>query len=153
MKKQGSGHIVNVASIAGILSSAEMAPYNATKAAVISLTETLKSELAPHNIGLTVLCPTFIKTNLMEKMRFTDEFQRQCSVAGMENARWTPEMIANLAIDAVKKDRMYVVPQAAAKMFWISKRISPAAFFGFLAFLMRMGWGRKIMFRMAQMGF
>jgi NAD(P)-dependent dehydrogenase (short-subunit alcohol dehydrogenase family) len=153
MKKQGSGHIVNVASIAGILSSAEMAPYNATKAAVISLTETLKSELAPHDIGVTVLCPTFIKTNLMEKMRFTDEFQRQCSVAGMENARWTPEMIANLAIDAVKKDRMYVVPQAAAKMFWISKRISPAAFFGFLAFLMRMGWGRKIMFRMAQMGF
>lgn len=153
MKKQGSGHIVNVASIAGILSSAEMAPYNATKAAVISLTETLKSELAPHNIGMTVLCPTFIKTNLMEKMRFTDEFQRQCSVAGIENARWTPEMIANLAIDAVKKDRMYVVPQTAAKMFWISKRISPAAFFGFLAFLMRMGWGRKIMFRMARMGF
>jgi len=153
MKKQGSGHIVNVASIAGILSSAEMAPYNATKAAVISLTETLKSELAPHDIGVTVLCPTFIKTNLMEKMRFTDEFQRQCSVTGMENAKWTPEMIADLAIDAVKKDRMYVVPQTAAKLFWISKRISPAAFFGFLAFLMRMGWGRKIMLRMAQMGF
>jgi NAD(P)-dependent dehydrogenase (short-subunit alcohol dehydrogenase family) len=153
MKKQGSGHIVNVASIAGILSSAEMAPYNATKAAVISLTETLKSELAPHDIGVTVLCPTFIKTNLMEKMRFTDEFQRQCSVTGMENAKWTPEMIADLAIDAVKKDRMYVVPQTAAKLFWISKRLSPGAFFGFLAFLMRMGWGRKIMLRMAQMGF
>ena len=153
MKKQGSGHIVNVASAAGILSSAEMAPYNATKAATISITETLKSELAPYNIGVTVLCPTFIKTNLMEKMRFTDDFQKQCSVAGIENARWTPEMIAALVIDAVKKDKLYVVPQVAAKLMWVSKRISPSWFFGFFAFLMRMGWARKIMLHMARTGF
>ena len=153
MKKQGSGHIVNVASAAGILSSAEMAPYNATKAATISITETLKSELAPYNIGVTVLCPTFIKTNLMEKMRFTDEFQKQCSVAGIENARWTPEMIAALVIDAVKKGKLYVVPQVAAKLMWVSKRISPSWFFGFFAFLMRMGWARKIMLHMARTGF
>lgn len=153
MKKQGSGHIVNVASAAGILSSAEMSPYNATKAAVISLTETLKSELAPYNIGVTVTCPTFIRTNLMEKMRFTDDFQRQVSTAGVDNARWTPGMIADLVIDAVKKDQLYVVPQAAAKMFWYSKRLNPSAFFGFLAFLMRMGWGRTLMFRLAKLGF
>jgi NAD(P)-dependent dehydrogenase (short-subunit alcohol dehydrogenase family) len=153
MKKQGSGHIVNVASAAGILSSAEMSPYNATKAATISISETLKSELAPYNIGVTVLCPTFIKTNLMEKMRFTDDFQKQCSVAGIENARWTPDMIAALVVDAVKKDKLYVVPQAAAKLMWISKRISPSAFFGFFAFLMRKGWARKIMLHMARTGF
>ncbi len=153
MKEQGSGHIVNVASAAGILSSAEMAPYNATKAAVISISETLKSELAPYNIGVTVTCPTFIKTNLMDKMRCTDEFQRQCSTTGVDNARWTPDMIAALVIDAVKKDKLYVVPQAAAKLMWISKRISPSAFFGFFAFLMRMGWARKIMLHMARLGF
>jgi len=100
-----------------------------------------------------VLCPTFIKTNLMEKMRFTDEFQKQCSVAGIENARWTPEMIAALVIDAVKKDKLYVVPQVAAKLMWVSKRISPSSFFGFFAFLMRMGWARKIMLHMARTGF
>ena len=153
MKKQGNGHIVNVASAAGILSSAEMAPYNATKAATISISETLKSELAPFNIGVTVLCPTFIRTNLMDNMRFTDEFQKQCSITGVENARWTPEMIAATVIDAVKKDKLYVVPQAAAKISWISRRISPSAFFGFFAFLMRMGWGRKLMYRMAKTGF
>ena len=153
MKKQGSGHIVNVASFAGILSSGEMSPYNATKAATISISETLKSELAPYNIGVTVLCPTFIKTNLMEKMRFTDEFQKQCSVTGVENARWTPEMIATLVIKAVKKDKLYVIPQAAAKLMWVSKRISPSAFFGFFAFLMRKGWARKLMLRMARTGF
>ena len=130
-----------------------MSPYNATKAATISISETLKSELAPYKIGVTVLCPTFIKTNLMEKMRFTDEFQRQCSVAGVENARWTPEMIAALVINAVKKNKLYVVPQMAAKFIWISKRISPSAFFGLFAFLMRKGWARKLMLSMARTGF
>jgi NAD(P)-dependent dehydrogenase (short-subunit alcohol dehydrogenase family) len=152
MKKQGSGYIVNVASAAGFFSSAEMSPYNATKAAVISMSETLKSELAPHNIGVTVLCPTFIRTNLMEKMRFTDEFQKQFSLASMDNARWTPDMIARLVIDSVKKEKMYVVPQAGAKLLWLSKRLSPSGFFGAQAFLMRMGWGRKLVLRMAQMG-
>ncbi len=153
MKKQGSGYIVNVASAAGILSSPEMAPYNASKAAAIAITETLKSELAPYNIGVTVLCPTFIKTNLLDKMRFTDDFQRKCSTTGMANARWTPDMIAALVVDAIRKDRMYVVPQLAAKVFWYSKRLSPTAFFGFLAFLMRMGWGRNLMFQLAKLGF
>lgn len=153
MKKQGCGHIVNVASIAGIIASAEMSPYNATKAATISISETLKSELAPYNIGVTVLCPTFIKTNLMETMRYTDEFQKQCSVAGVRSAKWTPEMIAALVIKAVKKNKLYVVPQLAAKFIWISKRISPSAFFGIFALLMRKGWARKLMFHMAKKGF
>jgi short-subunit dehydrogenase len=153
MKKQGSGHIVNVSSAAGILSSAEMAPYNATKAAVISISETLKSELAPCNIGVTVICPTFVKTNLMDTMRFTDEFQKMCSVSSIDNARTTPEKVAALVVKAVQKNKMYVLPQPAAKILWISKRISPATYFGFLAFLMRKGWGRELMLRIARAGF
>ncbi|HQI80986.1 MAG TPA: SDR family NAD(P)-dependent oxidoreductase [Deltaproteobacteria bacterium] len=153
MKRQGSGHIVNVASAAGILSSPEMAPYNATKAAVISISETLKGELAPYNIGVTVLCPTYVKTDLLERMRFTDEFQRKCSTTGMANARWSPDRIARLVVDAVKKNRMYLVPQPAAKIFWYSKRISPCAFHGFFAFIMRMGWGRKVMYWLCRLGF
>ena len=131
MKKQGSGYIVNVASAAGILSSAEMSPYNATKAATISISETLKSELAPFNIGVTVLCPTFIKTNLMKTLRFTDEFQKQCSVPGRNSARIRRRRSPTLVVNAVKKNKMYVIPQTAAKMLWIFKRISPSAYFGF----------------------
>ncbi|MBN2282292.1 MAG: SDR family NAD(P)-dependent oxidoreductase [Deltaproteobacteria bacterium] len=152
MKKQGEGHIVNVASAAGIVSAPEMSPYNVTKAAVISLSETLKSELAPHNIGVTVLCPTFIKTNLMSTLRFTDEFQRYCSVISIENARMTPEKVALLVVNAIRKNKMYVLPQTAAKILWMSKRISPSTHYGFLSFLTRVGWGRKIMLFMARMG-
>jgi hypothetical protein len=53
----------------------------------------------------------------------------------------------------VKKDKLYVIPQAAAKLMWISKRISPSAFFGLFAFLMRKGWARKLMLSMARTGF
>mgnify|MGYP000966247256 FL=1 len=86
-------------------------------------------------------------------MRFTDEFQRKCSTTGMANARWSPDRIARLVVDAVKKNRMYLVPQPAAKIFWYSKRISPCAFHGFFAFIMRMGWGRKVMYWLCRLGF
>ena len=55
MKEQGGGHIINVASAAGFISLPEMPAYNATKAAVISLSETMKCELAAHNIGVTLV--------------------------------------------------------------------------------------------------
>ena len=71
----------------------------------------------------------------------------------MANARWTPDRIAGLVVDAVKNEKLYLVPQLAAKMFWYSKRLSPSAFCGCFAFLMRMGWARGIMFQLARLGF
>ena len=66
MKAQGGGHIVNVASAAGLLSLQELGPYNTTKAAVIALSETLRGELAPFKIGVTAVCPMFFNTHLLD---------------------------------------------------------------------------------------
>lgn len=66
MKRQGRGHIVNTASAAGIGSAPEMDNYNVAKAGVISLSETLKVELADQNIGVTVIVPTVFKANLVD---------------------------------------------------------------------------------------
>ena len=49
--------------------------YNVSKAAVISLSETLRGELAPLDIGVSVVCPTFFNTNLLRDMRYCDDFQ------------------------------------------------------------------------------
>ncbi len=152
MKRQGSGYIVNVASAAGIISSPEMSSYNVTKAGVISLSETLKSELAPNNIGVTVVCPTFLKTNLLENMRYTDDFQRDFTRTAFDYAKISPEAVAEMTIEAVEKDRLYVLPQLSAKMFWYSKRLSPSSHFGWLAFLNRNGWARGFMMKMARRG-
>jgi len=62
-------------------------------------------------------------------------------------------MVADLVLDAVEKNRLYVVPQLAAKTMWMFKRVSPSAFFGLFAFLMRTGWARKLMLSMARTGF
>ena len=58
------GHIINTASMAGHVTMPGMAPYHATKFAVVGYTEALRQELAPAQIGVTALCPTFVKTQI-----------------------------------------------------------------------------------------
>ena len=72
---QRGGAVLNVASAAGIACAPTMGPYNVTKSGVIALSETLAAELAPHGVGVTVLCPVFFKTNLLENLRVADPQQ------------------------------------------------------------------------------
>ncbi|MEP2103812.1 MAG: SDR family NAD(P)-dependent oxidoreductase [Parasphingorhabdus sp.] len=58
------GHIINTASIAGHIAAPYMSPYSATKFAVVGYSECLKLELAMHNIGVSVLSPAFVRTNI-----------------------------------------------------------------------------------------
>ena len=69
MTEQGSGHIVNTASMAGLVALPGAAPYNATKHAVVAISEGLFLELAATEspVGVSVLCPGFVKTDLMGK--------------------------------------------------------------------------------------
>ncbi|WP_339724506.1 SDR family oxidoreductase [uncultured Paraglaciecola sp.] len=69
MKKQGGGKIVNIASQAGITPAPLMGSYNASKAAVVSFSETMHLELADDNIHVSVACPGFFSTNLDESLR------------------------------------------------------------------------------------
>ena len=67
MTEQGVGHIVNTASMAGLLALPGAAPYNATKHAVVAISESLYLELGSigSSVGVSVLCPGFVKTDLM----------------------------------------------------------------------------------------
>ncbi|MCC6920228.1 MAG: SDR family NAD(P)-dependent oxidoreductase [Alphaproteobacteria bacterium] len=68
MEQHGEGgHIVSTASIAGLIGGASA--YNATKYGVVSLSEGLRPALAPHGIGVSVLCPGFIRTNIVTSGR------------------------------------------------------------------------------------
>jgi NAD(P)-dependent dehydrogenase (short-subunit alcohol dehydrogenase family) len=62
------GHIVNTASIAGLISGTAI-PYNITKYGVVALSEGLRFDLAPRGIGVSVLCPGFIRTNIIDSAR------------------------------------------------------------------------------------
>jgi NAD(P)-dependent dehydrogenase (short-subunit alcohol dehydrogenase family) len=66
------GHIVSTASIAGLLSMNSI-PYNVAKYGVVALSEGLRGELAPRGIGVSVLCPGFVRTRVMDSLRYLPE--------------------------------------------------------------------------------
>lgn len=68
IENQGGGHIVSTASIAGLISSSSI-PYNVSKYGVVALSEGLRNELGPRGIGVSVLCPGFIRTNIADSRR------------------------------------------------------------------------------------
>jgi NAD(P)-dependent dehydrogenase (short-subunit alcohol dehydrogenase family) len=66
LRARGNGHIVNTASIAGLFASAPgVSAYAVAKYGVVAMSETLRGELAPHGVGVSVLCPGFVATNIM----------------------------------------------------------------------------------------
>jgi short-subunit dehydrogenase len=145
-KKQGWGHIVNTASSAGICSLPEMSPYNVTKAGVISLSETLRGELKGSNIGVTVVCPTFFKTNLMDQARSTDEHQLKMGEAFFNKFSFgTVESVSSATLNAIKKNKLYVLPQPDSKLFWFMKRMTPNTYYNVNAFLYSRGILDKIL--------
>jgi NAD(P)-dependent dehydrogenase (short-subunit alcohol dehydrogenase family) len=152
MKAQGGGHIINVASCGGLFSLAEMGPYNVTKAAVISLSETIRTELVPHNIGVTVVCPMFFNTNLLENMRYIDRFQLDFAHSAFEHGRMSADEIAEKTLKAYENNRLYLIPQFTGKLFWILKRLSPGLFYGSIAFAMKRGFGERLAMLMTRIG-
>lgn len=119
------GHIVNVASMAAIVSAPGMAAYNMTKAAMVSLSETLYGELKPYNIGATAVCPAFVPTNILKHGRFHTAEQRRAAEALMSQAKATPEDVAKRVTRAIERGELYVFVPGVAGFFWRLKRLMP----------------------------
>jgi NAD(P)-dependent dehydrogenase (short-subunit alcohol dehydrogenase family) len=137
LKRQGGGHIVNTASSAGIVSLPQMANYNVAKAGVISLSESLRAELAEDNIGVTVIAPTVFKANLVEDPNLEKHQMGRSFRKEIEKTKVTAEQIADITIAAIKKNKLYVVPQADAKRAWFFKRFFPELYFKTIIMLYR----------------
>lgn len=125
--KQGRGHFVNIASMAGLLDVPMMSSYNASKAAVVSLSETLQHELGDRGIGVTVVCPSFFKTNIHTSMRTTDPRLRAVTEKLLEKSPITADDVADQVFHAVQKREFYLLPHAAGRKIWAMKRLLPRA--------------------------
>src|SRR5690606_20569237 len=99
-RARGGGWLLNVASAAGLVSSPELGPYNATKAAVVALTETIYGETRDAGIGVTVVCPTFFRTNIAASSRGA-EAQRKLVQKLMDRSRVQAPEVARAALDAL----------------------------------------------------
>ncbi|MGB0983989.1 MAG: SDR family NAD(P)-dependent oxidoreductase [Saprospiraceae bacterium] len=125
--EQKSGHIINIASAAGIANGANMSPYNATKAAVISLSDTLRYESRPYNIDISVVMPTFFKTNIMENARGGGAAQSFASKM-IERSNLEAEAVALEILEkAGKGDFKIFLPKEARKIAFM-KRFFPSIF-------------------------
>jgi short-subunit dehydrogenase len=124
-KRQGHGHFVNIASMAGLLDMPMMGAYNATKAAVVSLSETLHNELADSKIGVTLVCPSFFKTNLADSLRASNPAMRNVLGKLLNRSKVTAEHIADQIFQAVRTREFYVLPHMEGRQAWLAKRLLP----------------------------
>lgn len=118
MRRAGGGHVVNIASIDAVVCEPELhhAPYCASKAAVLMLSEGLASDLAGSGVGVSVVCPGLIKSNLPRSaanrlQRFGGAYERQgAAVFATEMARsgMCPEHAGRMVAQAIKDDQYLV---------------------------------------------
>ncbi len=131
---QGRGYILNVASAAGLLCPPDMGPYNVTKAAVVALSETLRGELGAKGVGVSVLCPTFFETNLMDSARGPGH-HRSLATKLMKRSNVQASDVSRAALDALDNGRLYVIPMFDGRAMWSFKRLMPQAYAGTVAWL------------------
>ena len=115
LKEQGSGHIVNVASLAGLVHPAGMGSYNAVKAAVVAFTETCGHELAAYGIRASAVCPSYFRTNLMDSMQGSDEAVGQVVGGLVERSPITADDIAAAVLAGIDAGEDVIVPDEAAR--------------------------------------
>ena len=119
------GHIVNTASMAGLVATQGLGVYNTTKYAVVGLSETLAKDLRPYNIGVSVLCPMGVATRIRESERNRPEplrnpsgqAMREPTHAGGMGTRLmgqtlTPDEVADQVIAAIRRSQLYIITHA-----------------------------------------
>ena len=121
--EQGEGHVVNTASIAGLATAPFLGPYNATKQAVVAISETLFKDLqsvgAPAGVGVSVLCPGFVQTRIAESDRNRPAWAAEPEAKAAEELRGAmqnmvdggipPAVVADRVIDAVRTNTFYIL--------------------------------------------
>lgn len=122
------GHIVNLASLAGLVGLPGMSSYSTTKFAVVGLSESLRAELAPHRIGVSVVCPGIIDTPITRNMRVLggdEATQRRRAARVYRLRRRGPERVAQAIVSAVERNRAVVPVNGEAWFAWLGKRVAP----------------------------
>lgn len=124
MARQGSGHIVNVASMAGFAPFSMNTPYTAAKYGVVGLTDALRHEAAARGVRMTLVCPGIVRTSFYDSME----------VVGTERSTYTgrlprrligPERAAAIILRGVAKNRRLIIFPFHARALWWVKKLAP----------------------------
>jgi NAD(P)-dependent dehydrogenase (short-subunit alcohol dehydrogenase family) len=131
MLRQGFGHIVNTASMAGLMPSPMTVSYCATKYAVVGLSLSLRIEAAAAGVRVSVLCPGVIRTPILERGGKYGKMLRPLQVE-VQRKNWErlrpmdPDQFARRALGGVAKNKAVIVIPAWWKVLWWINRLSPS---------------------------
>jgi NAD(P)-dependent dehydrogenase (short-subunit alcohol dehydrogenase family) len=131
MKAQGTagqdgGHIVNTASLAGLVHPPAMASYTAVKAGVVAISESLHYELSPWGIAVSAVCPGFFQTNLASSLNGSDAAVDKVAARLIEKSPLTASQIAAEVMKGIEARRMVIQPDAPGrKAVWTKKFARP----------------------------
>ncbi len=141
MIERGSGHIVNVASLSGLVPLPFHLPYTTTKFALTGFSEALALEVRKHGIGVTLVCPGAIKTNIMKttrtppggtegQARFKDWWTKKLSEGGKQ-----PEEVAKKVLAAVEKGRFLCLVGPETYAAYYLHRLAPGPWRRLMTFI------------------
>ena len=121
---QPEAHILNMGSFLGLITYRRVAAYQATKYAIVGLSQTLRAELADTDVGVTVMCPGFVRdTKLFHSVDRPEEKYRD-----KKPSRWiccTAEQVARRALRAIRRNQGLVVMTPVARLVWWWSRLTP----------------------------
>ncbi len=123
-KRQRSGHLVNVASAAGLLHPPMMSSYNTVKAGVVALSETLSHELHPFGVTVSAVCPSFFKTDLADSMQGADVEMNAVARRLIEKSPRTADEVAAAVLHGIAKQSFLIIPDRPTLMSWRVKRFA-----------------------------
>jgi len=129
--KKSKGMLINVASMAGLVHMRNMSAYNASKAGLVALSETLSIELAPYGINVSVVCPAFFPSNLLNTIRSSNP-NVSVTKKMMDRSPVSADDIARMVYDAANKGKYIIIPTRRESRLWRLKRYLPGLYFIFM---------------------
>jgi NAD(P)-dependent dehydrogenase (short-subunit alcohol dehydrogenase family) len=105
MRERREGHIVNTASMAGLMASARLGAYTAAKFGTVGLSEVLRAEMESYGVGVSVLCPGLVRTNLgSDNTTATPEQRQSAMLDGID-----PALVATQVLEAIRRNDLYII--------------------------------------------
>jgi len=130
--KESKGTLINTASMAGLVHMRNMSAYNASKAGVVALSETLLSELYPFGVKVTVVCPASFPSNLLKTIRSSSDTGKNTAKKMMDRSPVSADDIANMVYDGSRKGKHIIIPTLRESILWKIKRYIPGFYFFFM---------------------
>jgi len=122
-------HIINIASFAGFSAMPGLSAYGTAKAGVIALSEHLLTELDGSGVGVSVVCPSFVATNLLDSFRSTKADTRKTVERWMKHSPLKADDVADIVFTAMQKNQFLVLTHPKTLWAWRFKRFWPSRYY------------------------